>query len=627
MFGKLKISYLITVGALLLGVIIAVGAAMAVSSEVSIGGDLQAVNKNIVPGLVSLGRTNTEMEVARVRLARVVLANSPQEVSKADAELDKGIGVVDKLFQGYAPLVSDDKDGALYSDSKTRWESLKAQMIQMRDLVTQGQVPQAVTLYRGSYVDDSRQLKSAIDKNMQYKVKLSEQSGAHAADTASSSRNINVVLGGGGMLLAIVVLMIFRARVISPLNGLRDAMRRMADGHLDTQVPGADKADELGEIARALEGIKRGVQQRSQAEAEAKVEQQRQITGALEDGLAALKSGKLGHRITQAFPAEYERLRQDFNITMETLGQQISEVSRSSGAVRTGASEISAAAQDLARRTETQAASLGETANTVKDLTASVNEARHSAVSAATAAKDTETEASTSGKLMNEAVSAMTSIAGTSDKMRSIVEIIDGISFQTNLLALNAGVEAARAGDAGKGFAVVATEVRNLAERSADAAKEIGALIVNSGNEVSHGVQMVSQTQASLQRIVQKASDLAGMINGIADGASRQADSIAQVNTVIGELDRATQQNAALVEESTAASHSLAHESERLGQVVGRFSLGGFNSSAKLDAPAYSPPASPPVVEMPRSRPAPRPAPVSHGNAAVASEPEDWSSF
>jgi methyl-accepting chemotaxis protein len=176
---------------------------------------------------------------------------------------------------------------------------------------------------------------------------------------------------------------------------------------------------------------------------------------------------------------------------------------------------------------------------------------------------------------MGEAVAAMTSIAASSERMRGIVEIIDGISFQTNLLALNAGVEAARAGDAGRGFAVVASEVRSLAERSAQAAREIGALIVTSGREVQHGVEMVSQTQAALLRIVRQASDLSGMIGGLAEGSGRQADAIAQVNGVIADLDKATQQNAALVEETTAAATSLANESERLAQVVGRFSLSG----------------------------------------------------
>ena len=209
--------------------------------------------------------------------------------------------------------------------------------------------------------------------------------------------------------------------------------------------------------------------------------------------------------------------------------------------------------------------------------------------------------------------------------MRSIVEIIDGISFQTNLLALNAGVEAARAGDAGKGFAVVATEVRNLAERSAQAAREIGELIVGSGREVHHGVEMVSQTQASLARILSKADELAAMISDIAGNSSQQAEAIAQVSSVIAGLDAMTQQNAALVEESTAASTRLAHESERLASVVGQFDFGG---SAAHDRQSVVPMATlrtPPYT--PTSMSARTDKIAVNAPRAVALAMDDWDDF
>ncbi|NBC35858.1 HAMP domain-containing protein [Novosphingobium sp. FSY-8] len=635
----MKISSLITIGALLLGAIIAAGAVMGVRSVSLISSDLVQVNDNTVPSVVMLGRTNTEMEVARVRLARVILSSTPEELKKADADLTKGIAVVDKYYQQYDGLISDAQDRALHEESTRLWDAVRTDMLRMRDLMVAGKAAEAAAVYRGPYVETSRALKLAIDKNAQYNIDLASKSGRHAEDEAAQSKMLNIVLGGGGVLIALAVLLMFRSRVIVPLNRLRDTMSDMSAGHLDVAIPGSDKEDELGEIARALEGIKTSISDRAQREAQVQLDVQRRVTTALEEALGALKAGRLNHRITAQFPPEYAQLRNDFNATIESLGEQMAEVARSSTAVRTGANEISAAAQDLARRTEGQAASLGNTSVTVRELTESVGEARHSAVTAASAAQDAEKEASTSGQLMQEAVAAMNSIAQTSEKMRSIVEIIDGISFQTNLLALNAGVEAARAGDAGKGFAVVATEVRNLAERSAEAAKEIGALIVNSGQEVHHGVQMVSQTQSSLQRIVQKAADLAGMIGGIAEGANRQADSIAQVNSVISELDKATQQNAALVEESTAASHSLANESERLSQVVDRFTLDGAGGGGGYRGATFgggaggyasAPAAAEPVIELPRTRASRRPAasaPVSVGNTAIASHGEDWSEF
>jgi methyl-accepting chemotaxis protein len=623
-FSRLKISTIVTASALGLAATIGVASLSSISGVNEISTNLTYIATNTLPSVGALGKLETYMELARVRAARVALADNAEAAAKDLAELDKGIADVDKGIADYKPLISDAHEQVQYDTLSQKWGAVREKLLTIRSLVNDGHSDQARALYRGPLVIDAKALRSAGDQELDYNLSLAEgQSTAATKATASTLRNA-WVLGGAAVLLALVVLVVFRMRVIAPMSRLRDAMNAMAGGDLDIAVPGADKHDELGDIARALEGISAAIAARSRAEAEAKIAVQAQVTGALEEGLSALKEGRLGHRLNTPFPPEYETLRADFNATLAALADQMAEVSRSSTAVRTGAGEISAAAQDLARRTEGQAASLGETANTVRELTNSVSESRHAAGQAASAAQDTEQEASASGKLMQEAVSAMTSISATSDKMRSIVDVIDGISFQTNLLALNAGVEAARAGDAGRGFAVVASEVRNLAERSAQAAKEIGALIVNSGKEVRHGVGMVSETQGSLQRIVQKAGDLATMIGGIAESAGRQADAIAQVSGVITELDKATQQNAALVEESTAASRSLAHESERLTGVVDRFSLAGSGSARAAPRAA----ASAPVVELPAMRAAPRrtpaPAPVSYGNTAVA---EDWSEF
>jgi methyl-accepting chemotaxis protein len=572
--NQIKISTLVTAGSLSLAALIGGSAVTAAVGADAMRRDLVYINENSLPSVAALGQIIIDFEIARIRLSRLIMAKTPDELAKANAELEKGVAKVDEQVSAYDKLVSDEKDRELYGAFSGKWQQFRSDMEAVKQAAGANNATQAEALYRGEIVQHARDLQNAIEEDKDYNIKLAQQTTDAAVVGAKDAVWRNSLLGAAGVGIGLLVMLMLRLRLTGPLGRLKDVMGAMAHGQLDLSIPGSDKPDELGEIARALDDIRSSVAERSRLEAESKLVAQQQVTGALEKGLGALRQGQLSHRIDNRFPAEYEQLRQDFNATVASLAEQMGEVARSAGAVRTGASEISAAAQDLARRTEVQASSLGETASTVRDLAESVSSAGAGVANAANAARDAESEASASGQLMLDAVAAMNSIAATSEKMRSIVEIIDGISFQTNLLALNAGVEAARAGDAGKGFAVVATEVRNLAERSAEAAREIGALIVNSGNEVRQGVDMVSQTQASLQRIVDRSTEVAAMLSGLSATAASQASSIAQVNGVLSELDRATQQNAALVEESTAASHSLATESERLSAVVQRFSSG-----------------------------------------------------
>ncbi|WP_084454859.1 methyl-accepting chemotaxis protein [Novosphingobium rosa] len=639
MLRRFRISTVITAGVLALSLIIgliSVTAVMGARKGVAV---LSYSSGNLVPSVDVLGRATINFELSRVYLTRFLMGLDQQERDWAESNMRASMARVDKDLQDYKPLISDSRDDILYQRSLKLWTVFKMDLQRVHDVGASGDREAAVRLYRGEFIRNAFALQAALDACRRYNVEESYRfanGNTMQAKTASWQCLISGIIG---LALGWLILLLFSQRVIKPLDRLRNAMRTMASGQLDIVVPGADQQDELGEIARALDAIKVSITRRARAEAEAQVAVQRQVTGALEDGLSALKEGRLDHRIREAFPREYEQLRHDFNAMMEALGEQMEEVGHSSGAVRDGASEISAAAQDLALRTEKQAASLGETSVTVRGLTSSVTQARSAAASAAAAAQDAEREATASGQQMGEAVAAMTSIAASSERMRGIVEIIDGISFQTNLLALNAGVEAARAGEAGRGFAVVATEVRSLAERSAQAAREIGALIVTSGREVQHGVQMVSQTQAALLRIVRQASDLADMIGGLAQGSAQQADAIAQVNGVIADLDKATQQNAALVEETTAAATSLANEAERLAQVVGRFTLTGLPQEVHLPRHALPVPVpassfdSEPLTGFARVTAIPAratqrrlPSP-SNPQIAVASEAEDWSEF
>jgi methyl-accepting chemotaxis protein len=273
-----------------------------------------------------------------------------------------------------------------------------------------------------------------------------------------------------------------------------------------------------------------------------------------------------------------DKLRLDFNAAAETLFEALRVVSSGASAIQSGASEISMATGDLSRRTEQQAANLEETAAALDQITATVRRTAEGAVQARDAMAAAKTDAERSGRIVQDAVTAMGGIEQSSKEINQIIGVIDEIAFQTNLLALNAGVEAARAGDAGRGFAVVASEVRALAQRSADAAKQIKTLISASTQHVASGVDLVGETGRALSRIASQVSEMNGVIAEIAASAQEQATGLNEVNSAVNQMDQMTQKNAAMVEQTTAASLNLANEGQELTRLISRFDLGGTST-------------------------------------------------
>ncbi|ATC26223.1 PAS domain S-box protein [Caulobacter vibrioides] len=287
--------------------------------------------------------------------------------------------------------------------------------------------------------------------------------------------------------------------------------------------------------------------------------------------LACLAANDLSYRMAAQIDARFASVRDDFNDAVAALDETIGAVASATRNVATGANEISTASDNLSRRTEQQAASLEETAAALDEITATVSRSADGAKRASVAASDARVDAAKSGEIVGEAVSAMDGIESSSNQINQIISVIDEIAFQTNLLALNAGVEAARAGEAGRGFAVVAQEVRALAQRSADAAKEIKVLIANSSTQVERGVKLVGDTGRALQSIVSKVSEIDTLISEIAQSSREQATGLGEVNVAVNQMDQVTQQNAAMVEEATAAAASLRHEADELDKLIARF--------------------------------------------------------
>ncbi len=398
------------------------------------------------------------------------------------------------------------------------------------------------------------------------------------------------VLACGAGLAAFVM-----RRLLSPLNRATAAMNKLAEGHVDVELAGVDRPDEIGDLARSFKNFRENLIARREAEVEEQRNRERlaeiqsmndaerivelnrtkTTVDALAEALDRLAQGDLASRINTVFEGEYDRLRLNFNQSATRLQTAMSDIAGISHEIRSSSAEMRSASDDLARRTEQQAAALEQTAAALNQITTTVSNSAAIADSASRKVGDANRQAQQSDEIVRNAIAAMDNIEESSSQIGKIIGVIDEIAFQTNLLALNAGVEAARAGEAGKGFAVVAQEVRELAQRSANAAKEITALVARSSEAVSSGVSLVNQSGEILSLIQANVTEINSDIRAIVTGAHEQATGLSEINGAITQMDQVTQQNAAMVEQSTASAHKLAQEAEELFTQVGQFDISG----------------------------------------------------
>ncbi|MBY3345571.1 methyl-accepting chemotaxis protein [Rhizobium laguerreae] len=524
-----------------------------------------------------------------------LLASNPAagiDVDTVKADLAEHEASFREMLDANKALAADDKTKTILATVEPPLLAYIASATQIVELA--GKDPTAAMKALPDFMAQFSTLEAAMEQASNQITAASEEISNRSSDINASVDIVLETLLASAALFAFGLYSLTRKTVTKPILSLSDDMQRLAGGDTAIACTGIGRTDEIGTMASAVEVFRQAAIANKQLEKDAEAarlqgetervtarkqadedaaERLRAATSGLAAGLKRLTSGDLSFQIDEPFAPDFEGLRHDFNMSIRQLDQTLSAIAAAIAAIDEGTREIASGAGDLSKRTEQQAASLEETAAALDQITANVSNSSKRTDEARTEATDANRNAAKSSEVVSHAEEAMLRIEASSQQISSIIGVIDEIAFQTNLLALNAGVEAARAGDAGKGFAVVAQEVRELAQRSAQAAKEIKGHIQKSSVEVESGVKLVLDTSQVLKAISEQIARINQHMDAIAVSAREQSTGLAEVNTAVNSMDQVTQQNAAMVEQSTAASGHLAEEAARLRELVSRFRL------------------------------------------------------
>ncbi|MBY5315883.1 HAMP domain-containing protein [Rhizobium leguminosarum] len=576
--------------ALLFGLV----AYLAVDGLRKTNGSTEEIASHWLPSVQASQAINLSMTNLRLAYRDHIIAQSDAEKKTREDAIKVAEDTVGKSVDAYLLLASSDHERELIKTIKDSVGGYIASSSQLLALSRANKTEEAGQYLGGEMRSYSDKLKEATSTLVELDVSGSNEAAELSKQTFDSIEfYLLAAIGVAGLLVLGAVAFVLTG-IANPITGITASMRRLAGGDADSEIPFADRADEIGSMAGAVEIFRQAAiankrmaldaeENRNRAEADRLAAQEqaeadasdrlRIATSGLAAGLKRLAAGDLAFQLNEAFAPDFEALRHDFNQSVMQLGATLRAISESIGTIDEGTREISSGASDLSKRTEQQAASLEETAAALEEITANVSNSSKRTEETRTVATEANRSAGVSAEVVSHAEEAMERIETSSQQISNIISVIDEIAFQTNLLALNAGVEAARAGEAGKGFAVVAQEVRELAQRSASAAKEIKGLIQNSSKEVEGGVKLVRDTGQALKTIGSFITQINHHMDSIATSAKEQSIGLSEVNVAVNRMDQTTQQNATMVQQSTAASNSLAQEAQKLRELIAQFRL------------------------------------------------------
>lgn len=589
------------IGASAIYVALCVGLGLfALHQATRINASAQEIRDNWLPSTVRLGQLSHALSELRLhQFGAGAHLSVDYEKWPADEKLvAEAMQNVQTALEAYKPyIVRGTLDATLMDEFATVWTSIGTVTGRFRTMARDGDIFGAIGVIDGEAKGLLAKAKEIVRKDLQFK----EEEGRNAANRSAAVYDFafKLVLLAVALaaLMGVAISIGLNMAIVTPLRRATEVVGDLTKGDLNVQITDVKRGDEFGTLAKALEyfrtsliGSKREMEAAELARAQTEADHRRARDEAIEaernlvatsigSGLAKLASKDLSYRLTENLPAAYAQLQTDFNRALEQLEGSLQAIGATSSSMAQTSEKLSLSTDGLSRRTGQQAASLEETAAAVEEITCTGKKAAAGAEHARKAMSEAKADAEAAGVVVRKTVDAIGNIEKSSAQIGQIIGVINEIAFQTNLLALNAGVEAARAGDAGRGFAVVASEVRALAQRSANAAKEIRALISNSSTQVSEGVNLVAQTGKALERILAQVDNINGIVVEIAAGAQEQATGLEQVNTAINEMDRTTQENAAVVEDTTAGSTSLAGEAQRMVDLIAEFQVRSQDAS------------------------------------------------